>query len=87
MAVGGHKRAGVRGQDGGRMMAIKTVADTVAGAVRLAVADDLGDFWRNRIEAGSLKTAMVRNSMNSGFMEQWNDDSVMRRGVVFGMRA
>ena len=42
---------------------IKLVATTIADAVRLAVADGVGDFWRNRIEDGSLKTGYIRNEL------------------------
>lgn len=41
------------------------VADTVADAVRIAVSEGLGDYWRNKLEAGPLKSGFIRNDIMS----------------------
>lgn len=66
-------------------MSIRRVADTVADSVRIAVSEGVGDYWRNKLEDGKLKSAIVRNEIRSPhYSERRNDDLTMRALVTYG---
>lgn len=64
---------------------IKTVATTVADAVRLAVLDEMPDYWRNHLEDGDYKTGIIRNQIATGRHHATVTDSrVMEHRVRYG---
>jgi hypothetical protein len=66
-------------------MSIRIVGDTIADAVRVAVSEGVGDFWRNKLEVGSLKSALVRNEILSPVeAARRADDLTMRAAVSYG---
>lgn len=66
-------------------MSIRIVGDTIADAVRVAVSEGVGDFWRNKLEGGRLKSALVRNEILSPVeAARLADDLTMRAAVSYG---
>lgn len=67
------------------MANIRIVGDTIADAVRVAVSEGVWDFWRNRLEGGRLKSALVRNEILSPVeAARRADDLTMRAAVSYG---
>lgn len=49
-------------------------ATTVADACRLAIADGVGDYWRNRLVDGALKDALIDNTRLAAlWRDHYND--------------
>lgn len=67
---------------------IKTVATTVADAVRLAVRENAPDYWRNRLEDGPYKTGIIHNQIYSAdWQTTENESRAMEYRVRYGRAA